>query len=121
MIFSNVRKELPGAQRMRGQNHFNASPNMYRNKSNHPRNINRKSVAVWKFLTAYVERIERICAVGAVLEEVFFRFGKFLSAFVLAETVAAAANAGCLNGEDKVIVILAVEERHKALFAGQKI
>ena len=45
-------------------------------------------------------------------EEVFFRFGKFLAAFVLAETVAAAAYAGCLNGEDKVVVILAVEERH---------
>ena len=39
MIFSNVRKELPVAQRLRGQNHFNASPNKYRNKSNNPRNI----------------------------------------------------------------------------------
>lgn len=52
-----------------------------------------------------------------MFEEVFFRFGKFFSAFVLAETVAAAAHAGCLNGEDKVVVILSVEERHKALFA----
>ena len=52
-------------------------------------------------------------------EEVFFRFGKFLAAFVLAETVAAAAYAGCLNGEDKVVVILPVEERHKALLAGK--
>ena len=54
-----------------------------------------------------------------MLEEVFFRLGKFLAAFVLAETVAAAAYAGCLNGEDKVVVILAVEERHKALLAGK--
>ena len=121
MIFSNVRKELPGAQRMRGQNHFNASPNMYRNKSNHPRNINRKSVAVWKFLTAYVECIERVGAVGAVFEEVFFTLGKFFAAFVFAETVAAAAHAGCLNGEDKVVVVLAVEERHKALLAGKSL
>ena len=30
MIFSNVRKELPGAQRLRGQNHFNASLKKYR-------------------------------------------------------------------------------------------
>ncbi len=29
MIFSNVRQELPGAQRLRGQNHFNASPKRY--------------------------------------------------------------------------------------------
>ena len=48
-----------------------------------------------------------------------FRFGKFLAAFVFAETVAAAAHAGCLNGEDKVVVILAVEEWHKALLAGK--
>ena len=54
-----------------------------------------------------------------MFEEVFFRFGKFFSAFVLAETVAAAAHAGCLNGEDKVVVILSVEERHKALLAGK--
>ena len=72
-----------------------------------------------KFLTAYVECIESVGAVSAVFEEVFFRLGKFLAAFVLAETVAAAAHAGCLNGEDKVVVILSVEERHKALLAGK--
>ena len=54
-----------------------------------------------------------------MFEEVFFRFGKFLAAFVFAETVAAAAYAGCLNGEDKVVVILSVEEWHKALLAGK--
>ena len=62
--------------------------------SNHPRNINRKSVAVWKFLTAYVECIERICAVGAVFEQVFFRLGKFFAGFVFAETVATSAYSG---------------------------
>ena len=54
-----------------------------------------------------------------MFEEVFFRLGKFLAAFVLAKTVAAAAHADCLNGEDKVVVILSVEERHKALLAGK--
>ena len=119
MIFSNVRKELPVAQRLRGQNNFNASPNKYRNKSNNARNIDRKSVPIRKFLAADVESIESVGAVGAVFEEVFFRFGKFFSAFVLAETIAAAAHAGCLNCEDKVVVILSVEERHKALLAGK--
>ena len=66
MIFSNVRKELPGAQRLRGQNHANASPKKYRNKSNNARNIDRESVSVRKFLAADVESIESICAVGAV-------------------------------------------------------
>ena len=68
-----------------------------------------------KFLAADVESIESVCAVCAVFEEVFFALSKFLAAFVFAETVAAAAHAGCLNGEDKVVVILAVEEWHKAL------
>ena len=72
-----------------------------------------------KFLGTDVECVESVGAVGAVFEEVFFRFGKFLAAFVFAETVAAAAHAGCLNGEDKVVVILAVEEWHKALLAGK--
>ena len=53
-----------------------------------------------EFLATDVESIESICAVGAVFEEVFFRFSKFFAAFVLVETVAAAAYAGCLNGED---------------------
>ena len=74
---------------------------------------------VWKFFCSDVESIESVGAVGAVFEEVFFALGKFLSAFVLAEAVAAAAHAGCLNGEDKVVVILSVEERHKALLAGK--
>ena len=73
----------------------------------------------WKFFATDVECIEGICSVGAVFEEVFFTLGKFLAAFVLAKTVAAAAHAGCLNGEDKVVVILSVEERHKALLAGK--
>ena len=74
---------------------------------------------VWKFLRSDVESIKSVGAVGAVFEEVFFRFGKFFAAFVFAETVAAAAYAGCLNGEDKVVVILSVEEWHKALLAGK--
>ena len=72
-----------------------------------------------KFLAADVESIESVGAVGAVFEEVFFTLGKFFSAFVFAKTVAAVAHAGCLNGEDKVVVVLAVEERHKALLAGK--
>ena len=91
----------------------------YRNKSNNARNIDRESVSIWEFFAADVESIEGVGAVGAVFEEVFFRFGKFLAAFVFAEAIAAAAHAGCLNGEDKVVVVLSVEERHKALLAGK--
>ena len=36
-----------------------------------------------EFLAAYIKSIKRICAVGAVFEEVFFALGKFFAAFVL--------------------------------------
>ena len=94
MIFSNVRKELPGAQRLRGQNHFNASPNTYRNKSNNPRNIDRESVSIREFLAADVECIESVGAVGAVFEEVFFALGKFLAGLILAEAVSTVGDTG---------------------------
>ena len=105
MIFSNVRKELPVAQRLRGQNNFNASPNKYRNKSNNARNIDRKSIAIWKFvhkctklgctrhslskfnsalvgtnsLAADVECIESVGAVGAMFKKIFLSFSAFVS------------------------------------------
>ena len=75
-----------------------------------------------EFLAADVERIEsevastvweksrrcRRCGVRGVFflrilrkrQADDFRFGKFFAAFVFAETVAAEAHAGCLNGED---------------------
>ena len=71
-----------------------------------------------EFFGTDVESIERVGAVGAVFEQVFFALGKFFAAFVFAKAVATAAHAGCLNGEDKVVVILSVEEWHKASLAG---
>ncbi len=70
-----------------------------------------------ELLAANVERIEGLCAVGAVFEEVFFRFGLLLHRFVLSEAVATALHAGGLDGEDEVIVVMAVEVRHEALLA----
>ena len=52
-----------------------------------------------KFLAADVECIESVGAVGAVFEEVFFRFGKFFAAFVLAETVAVRSTMTSLRSE----------------------
>ncbi len=74
---------------------------------------------LWELLATDIERIEGICAVSAVFEEVFFRFGLFLHRFVLAEAVATALHAGGLDGEDEVIVVLSVEVRHEALLAGE--
>ena len=77
----------------------------------------RKSITfpIRKFLRSDVEGVESVGAVSAMLEQILLALGRFLAAFVLAETIAATAHAGCLNGKDKVIVILSVEERHKAL------
>ena len=55
---------------------------------------------LWKFGTADVESVESVCAVGAVLEQVFLGLGEFLPTLVLAEAVSAAADPGGLQGED---------------------
>lgn len=59
---------------------------------------------VRKFLRSDAEGIKCVGAVGAELKEVFLCLGKSFAAFVLSEAVAAAAHAGCLDCEDKVIV-----------------
>ena len=72
-----------------------------------------------EFLAADVKGVECVGAVGAVFEEVFFRFDKFLSRLVLAEAVAPSAHSCRLDGKDKVGVVGAVEEWHEALFASE--
>ena len=54
-----------------------------------------------------------------MFEQILFALGKFLATFILVKAIAAAAHSGCLNGEDKVVVILSVEEWHQALLAGK--
>ena len=68
-----------------------------------------------EFLAADVEGVEGIGAVGAVFEQVFLGLGKFLAGLVFAEAVAAMADARGLYGENQVLVVRAVEERHQAL------
>ena len=74
---------------------------------------------LWELLAADIEGIEGIGAIGAVFEKVFFGFGLFFHTFVLAETVASSLHSCTLDGEDKVIVVLTVEVRHKALLPGK--
>ena len=77
------------------------------------------ALAVREFLAANVEGVESVRAVGAVFEEVFFCLGEFLTGFVFAEAEAAPCDTCGLNGEDKVIVVLTVEERHQPLLPGE--
>ena len=74
---------------------------------------------LWKLLVADVERVEGIGSVGTVFEKSFFGLRLLLQTFVLAETVATPLHSCGLGGEDKVIVVLAVGVRHKALLPGK--
>ena len=74
---------------------------------------------LWEFLAADIEGIEGIGAVGAVFEKVFFGLRLLLHTFVLAEAVAPSLHSCGLDGQDKVIVVLAVEVRHQALLPGK--
>ena len=64
---------------------------------------------------ADIERIEGIGTAGTVFEKVFFWFRLFFHGLVLAEAVASSLHSCWLDGEDKVIVVLADEVRHEAL------
>jgi len=87
--------------------------------SQHTAGVNTEGVAVRELLAADVEGVESVRAVGAVLQQVFLGLSEFLAALVLAETVAAAHHACRLDGENEVIIVLAVEHRHEPLFAGK--
>ena len=68
-----------------------------------------------ELLTADVQRVESIRAVGTMLEQVFLRLRLFLHGLVLAEAVSTPFHSSGLYGQYQVIVILTVEERHQAL------
>lgn len=68
-----------------------------------------------KLLAADIECIESIGAVGSVFEKVLFGLRLLFHGLVLAEAVASSLHSCTLDGEDKVIVVLSVEVRHKAL------
>ena len=71
---------------------------------------------LWKLLAADVEGIG---AVGTMFEKVFFGLRLLLHRLVLAEAVAPSLHSCGLDGEDKVIVVLAVEVRHQSLLTSK--
>lgn len=70
-------------------------------------------------LTTDVKGIESVSSVGAVFEKVFLGLGELFTGFIFSETEAAAFDAGRLDCENKIIVILAVEIRHEAVASGE--
>lgn len=74
---------------------------------------------LWELFAADVESIEGIGAVGTMFEEVLLGLVIFLAGLVLAESVSSSLHSCRLDGEDKVIIVLTVEERHQALLPGK--
>ena len=74
-----------------------------------------KAIVIREFLGTDVEGIKSVGAVCAVFEQVFLRLCKLFAGLILAEAVAATADARGLYGENQVLVVRAVEERHQAL------
>ena len=74
---------------------------------------------LWEFFATDIERIEGIGAVGTVFEKVFFGLRLLFHGLVFAKAVATSFHSCGLDGEDKVIVVLAVEVRHQALLPGK--
>ena len=70
-----------------------------------------------EFLTADIEGVEGIGAVGTMFEQILFRFGQFLTGLVLVKSVASVEYSGRLNGKEQIIVVLPVEERHQTLLS----
>ena len=63
---------------------------------------------LWELLAADIEGVEGIGAIGAVFEKVFFGLRLLFHGLVFAEAVATTFHSCGLDGEDKVIVVLAV-------------
>lgn len=87
----------------------------------HSTKCNRIRIVLREFFATDVQRIECIRAVGTMFEEVFLRLWLFLHRLVLSESESAPFDTSRLNSEDKIIVILSVEERHEPLLSDERL
>ena len=72
-----------------------------------------------ELLTADIQCIESIRAVGTMLKQVLFGLRLFLHRLVLMEAVPTPLYSSRLDSEDEIIVVLSVEERHEALLTSK--
>lgn len=66
------------------------------------------NIVLREFFRTDIERIEGICAIGTMLQQVLFRFRLFLHGLVFPEAVASTFYTCRLNSEYQVIVILSI-------------
>lgn len=69
--------------------------------------------ALWELGAADVEGIESVRAIGSVLQEVFLRSRQFLPSLVLTETVPASADPCGLQCQNKIFIVLLIDERYQ--------
>lgn len=62
-----------------------------------------------KLLTANIQRIKSISAIGTMLQQVLLRFGVILSELVFAKIVPSTLHTCRLYGKNKVIIVLFYE------------
>lgn len=78
-----------------------------------------EGIAVRELFASDVEGVESVCAVSAMLKQVFFGLCELFPTLIFTEAVAATNDSSRLDGEDEVIIVLAVEHRHEPLFTGK--
>ena len=74
--------------------------------------IDIRSISLWELLAPDIQRIKSVRAIGAMLLEILFGFRQLFTSLLLVKTVTATFYASCLNSENEIIIVLAVEERH---------
>ena len=79
----------------------------------------RKTIKIMlrELLAPNIQRIESICTIGTMLQQVLLRFGILLRGLVFAKAISSAFHASRLHRKNKVIIVLAVEIRHEPLLA----
>ena len=70
-----------------------------------------------EFFAPNVQSIEGIRAICAVFEKIFFGLRKFLAGLVFVEAISSVYDAGRLNCEQQIIVVLTVKKWHQSLLS----
>ncbi len=89
----------------------------------HPSDIHHSSrvLTLGEFFTSDEQCIESISAIGTVFEKILFRLSQLLTGFILVKAITSSCHSSSLNSENQVIVILAIKERHEALFPSESL
>ena len=83
--------------------------------------IESKNIMLREFLAADVQRIIGIRPIRTMLQQVLFRLSQLLPGLLLLEAIPSPADPSHLYGQNEVLIVLPVEERHEALFPSKRL